>query len=86
MLDEYGTTSESLHNRLEPLFEDIDHCGMTNNSWGNFLGNSRKIIVIHTDSMFTEKGNQIIDMMLATLYNYQCENYSVPLDVFIDEI
>lgn len=29
MLDEYGTASESLHNRLEPLFEDIDHCGMT---------------------------------------------------------
>lgn len=86
MLNEYGTTSESLHNRLEPLFEDIDHCGMTNNSWGNFLGNSRKIIVIHTDSMFTEKGSQIIDMMLATLYNYRCENCSVPLDIFIDEI
>lgn len=86
VLKEYGTTSESLHNRLEPLFEDIDHCGMTNNSWGDFLGNSRKIIVIHTDSMFTEKGSQIIDMMLATLYNYQCENCSVSLDIFIDEI
>lgn len=36
--------------------------------------------------MFTEKGSQIIDMMLATLYNYRCENCSVPLDVFIDEI
>ncbi len=81
-----SATSESLLNRIEPLFEDIEACGMADRTWNQFLGFSRKITIIRTDSAYTESGNQLIDMLLATLYNYQHDNPNVPLDVFIDEI
>lgn len=81
-----SSTHESLLNRLEPLFEDIYACGMANRSWGNLLKSSGKIVVIRTDPSYTECGNQMIDMLLATLYNYQHDNPNTPLDVFIDEI
>lgn len=79
-------TCESLLNRFTPLFEDIEECGMAGASWGEFLKRSNKIVVIHTDSDYTEFGNQLIDMMLVTLYNHQHDNPQVALDVFIDEI
>lgn len=79
-------TLNSLLNRIEPLFEDIEECGMADKSWGGFLSNSNSIIVIRTDSAYTESGNQLIDMLLATLYNYQHDNTQVALDVFIDEL
>lgn len=81
-----SSTHESLLNRLEPLFEDIDTCGMANRFWGNLLKSSGRILVIRTDPAYTECGNQLIDMLLATLYNYQHDNPNTPLDVFIDEI
>ena len=76
----------SLLNRVEPLFEDIEECGMADRFWGEFLRRSNSIIVIRTNSAYTESGNQLIDMLLATLYNYQHDNPQVALDVFIDEI
>lgn len=79
-------TYDSLMNRIEPLFEDIDECGMAEQSWNKFLRDSNNIVVIRTDSASTQSGNQLIDMMLATLFNYQHDNPQVPLDVFIDEI
>lgn len=79
-------TFESLLTRLDPLFEDIDSCGISDNTWEDLLGSTERIIVIHTNSIFTDNGNQIIDMMAATLFNYQHDNPTVSLDVFIDEI
>lgn len=76
-----STTLESLLNRIEPLIEDIEGCGMAERSWSEFLRNSNNIVIIRTES-----GNQLIDMMLATLYNYQHENPQIALDVFIDEL
>lgn len=79
-------TLNSLLNRVEPLFEDIEECGMADKSWRGFLSNSNSIVVIRTDSAYTESGNQLIDMLLAKLYNYQHDNPQVALDVFIDEL
>lgn len=81
-----SSTHESLLNRLEPLFEDIDACGMADSSWRKLMKSSGKIVVIRTDPAYTECGNQLIDMLLATLYNYQHDNPHISLDVFIDEI
>ncbi len=79
-------TLNSLLNRFEPLFEDIEECGMADRTWNSFLGCSKKITIIRTDSAYTESGNQLIDMLLATLYNYQHDNPQVTLDVLIDEL
>ncbi|MBE6847403.1 MAG: hypothetical protein E7503_04630 [Ruminococcus sp.] len=87
MLAEQGATYESLRTRLEPLFDDIDACGMSQQSWGAYLKDkAAKIIIIRTASGMMEQGNQVIDMLLATLIKYQQENPDVPLDIFIDEV
>lgn len=79
-------TCESLKNHLRPLVEEIEKCGITDVSWGEFLRTSNDIVVIRTDSSSSKSSNQIIDMMLATLYLYQRDNPQVALDVFIDEL
>lgn len=85
MLDK-GPSYESLNNRLEPLFEDIESCNMSCDTWGRFLDKSKDIVVIQTNNAFSENDVQIINMLLATLYNFQLENNIIPMDVFIDEI
>ncbi|MDO4864605.1 MAG: hypothetical protein Q4A05_10595, partial [Ruminococcus sp.] len=84
--NEGEATLNSLLNRVEPLFEDIEACGMADRSWGELLGSSNNIVVIRTSSAYTESGNQLIDMLLATLYNCQHDNPQVALDVFVDEL
>lgn len=86
MMNEQGATYESMRNRFAPLFEDMDACGMAAASWSDFLPDDGKIVVLRTTSGVTEKGNQLIDMLLASLYSYQRENPNKPLDIFIDEV
>ena len=87
MLNEDGVTYASLQKRCEPLFADINALGMASWSWGDLLRqNAGKIIVIRTASACTERGDQLIDMMLVTLFRYQRDNPGTPLDIFIDEI
>lgn len=81
-----GITYENIRDRLDSLLDDIKESKMSNNSWGDLIKNTNKIIVIRTNSLFTECGNYLIDILLATLFNYQQENSTTPLDVFIDEI
>ena len=87
MLQEDGATYESLRGRLEPLLEDIDALGMAQQSWDAvFRRNEGNIIVIRTGSGSAEHGDQLIDMMLASLFCYQKENPGVLLDIFLDEL
>ena len=79
-------TAQHLIHHLTPLFDDIKACGMAEASWDEFLNDRSKIIVIHTRSAYTEFGDQIIDMLLASLFNYQRDHSDMPVDVFIDEI
>ena len=87
MLDEEGATYESLRSRLEPLFEDIDELGMENQTWDElFKQNQGKIIVIRTASGRSKHGDQLIDLLLESLFKYQRKKPAVPLDLFIDEL
>jgi len=79
-------TIASLRNRLEPLISDINCYGMSKKTWSDFFAESKPIIVLHTNSISLDNNHQIIDMMLTTLFNYQNEDFSVSLDIFIDEI
>lgn len=79
-------TITSLRNRLNPLLGDIIECGMSDDTWGNFLANSKPIVIIHTEGINLDNNNQVIDMLLLTLFSYQNEDFTIPLDIFIDEI
>ena len=76
----------SLRNRLGPLLRDINECGMSEDTWDNFLASSKPIVVIHTEGIALDNNNQVIDMLLSTLFSYQNEDFTVPLDIFVDEI
>lgn len=84
--DEEDTTYASLISRFASVFEDIEECGMSEKTWSEFLSIRQKVIVIRTETSFTESGNQLFDMMLATLYNYQVKHQDSHLDIIIDEV
>lgn len=84
--DENDHTQKSLINRFYSIFEDIESCGMSDKTWGQFIEDSKEVIIISTQSAFTQNGNQLIDMLLATLYNYQLQGTDYQLDIVIDEM
>lgn len=86
MLNNENTASESLINRIQPLFEDIKEYGMSDVSWKEFLNNSKGILLLRASSTYGTNRDDLIDMLIATLYSYQQENPYKPLDMFIDEI
>ena len=84
--DEDDVTQKSLKNRFQSLFEDIESCGMSSETWETFIKASKNVIIISTQSAFTANGNQLIDMLLATLYNYQLRGTDFQLDIVVDEM
>ena len=86
LLSEGEMKCDSLCNRLKPLLDDITGYGMRASGWHDFLENSKPILVISLNSYTSKNTNQIIEMLLHTLYNFQREHTQIPLDIFIDEI
>lgn len=84
--DEDTPTHKSIHNRLAPVFDDIKDSGMSEDTWGEFIEKSKDVIIITMNNCASESGNQLVDMMLATLFNYQTANSDCQLDIIIDEI
>lgn len=85
-LNREGTTYESLRNRLAPFMEDIKEFGLTSGCWKDFFSEDHKIHIVQINEGFSENGNQIVDALLAGLFNYKRENPQRPLSVFIDEV
>ncbi len=86
LLNEDGITYESLRSRLGPFFEDIKEYKLTNGTWKDIFSGERKIHVVQINEKYSSNGNQIIDALLAGLFNYKCENPQRPLSVVIDEV
>lgn len=84
LLDEDGATYESLRNRLEPLFEEINGYGMGSGDWGEVL-NRGYILVLRTNPSFAAKGNQLFDILFASLHNFKRQHKDMPLDIIVDE-
>ncbi len=85
-LNKEGATYESLRNRLEPFIEDIQLYGLTQGTWKDFFSGEHRIHVVQINEGFSGNGNQIVDALLAALFNYKRENPQRPLSIFIDEV
>jgi hypothetical protein len=58
-----------------------------NKTWGNFIKDSKDIIVISTNSVNSSGGSGLIDLLLMSIYYYQQKNNNKQtLSIFIDEI
>ena len=84
MLDEEGATYESLRSRIEPLFEEIAEYGMKDSGWSDVLSQGT-VLVLRTDPSFAAKGNQLFDMIFASLHNFKRLHKETPLDLIVDE-
>lgn len=79
-------TDYSLYSKLCSVHNDMEEYGISDSTWEKFIDSSRSIIVISMSNDFSNTGNQLIDMLIASLYNYQLRNTDRQLDIFIDEI
>lgn len=86
LLKEDGATYESLRNRLGPFIEDIKEYKLTNGTWKDLFSGERKTHVIQISEGFSGNENQIVDALLATLFNFKQGNPQHPLSVVIDEV
>lgn len=86
LLNKEGGTYESLRKRLCPLIEDINEYGLISGTWKEIFDSVHKIHIVQINEGFSENGNQIVDALLALLFNYKRENPQRPLSVFIDEV
>ena len=84
MLDEKSPAYRGLTSRLERLFHIIDRKGMAERTWKEFF--TRDITIIRIDPSFTERGNALFDVLMASLYNAQCEDSEMALTVCVDEL
>ncbi len=63
---------------------ETDEC--SNIGWDEFLRESKKVVVISTGSDSANKSTQLIDMILASLYQYKVDNKQKRITVIVDEI
>ena len=80
------TDQRELHDRLEAVFNDLDGLNNYEQNIGEFLNSQKKIVVISTSDDSIKKGNTLIDMILANLYNYKQHDKEPRYTVIIDEI
>ena len=79
-------TYECILARLGSLFEDINEYGMQSQGWGTFFESAHPITIIRMRNSTSSKDNPLVDMLVASLYNYQAANHKVPLAIICDEI
>lgn len=57
-----------------------------NIGWDEFLKKSKKVVIISAGSDSANKSTQLIDMILASLYQYKVDNKQKRITVIVDEI
>ncbi len=76
---------KKLRCKLQAVLDELEDTPQNKNSWGEFLKEQCKpIVVISTGADSVGKGSEIIDIMLESLYTYKqchpCEKYAVIID------
>ncbi len=84
-LDEEDETQSALRDKLEDVFEDYENLPRKYDSWKEFFGAQKKIVVISTGLDGVAKGSHVIDMLLASLYTYKQYTPDERITVILDE-
>ena len=70
----------------ESVIELITKAGCSESTWGDLFANTNKIIVLDFGNESGEKTHPLLDIMVASLLNWQMEHNSKFLSVAIDEL
>ncbi len=84
--DEQDPEQVKIRDRLEEVFDDLEGLNTYEHNWGEFLNSQKKIVVLSTSADGIRKNSQIIDMMLASLYEYKQHDRDPRYTVILDEI
>lgn len=69
--DENDIEQGKIRDRLEEVFDDLEGLNIYKQNWGEFLNSQKKIAVLSTSADGIRKSSQLIDMMIASLYEYK---------------
>lgn len=72
--------------RLEEVFCELEGLNTYKQNWGQFIDSQNGIIVISTSSDGIRKSSPLVDMLLASLYEYKQHDKSPRYIVVLDEI
>jgi hypothetical protein len=86
LVEEKNKYAPAILSRFESIIEDINSIGMSDKKWDYLFENNKPAIVISTSSECCDNQHQLIDMLLASLYNFQCLHPDCQLDIIIDEL
>lgn len=84
--DETDPEQSKLRDRLEEIFDDLEGLNTYKQNWGEFLNSQKKIVVLSTSADGIRKSSQLIDMMIAGLYEYKQYDRDPRYTVILDEI
>ncbi|MCM1529122.1 MAG: type IV secretory system conjugative DNA transfer family protein [Alistipes sp.] len=84
--DETDPEQSKLKDRLEEVFDDLEGLNTYKQNWGEFLNSQKKIVVLSTSADGIRKSSQLIDMMIAGLYEYKQYDRDPRYTVILDEI
>ena len=84
--DKEDPEQKKLYDRLYEVFEDIEGLNNYEQNLGEFLDSQGKIVVISTAADGIRKGSTLIDMLLASIYEYKQYHHEVQYTVILDEI
>lgn len=81
-------SEKSIAGKLYSVFEETIDSGMeTTDDWSAFLNKCKEIVIISMEESLSENGDQLTDMLLASLYYAQRhETEPHQLSILIDEI
>ena len=77
--------TDSLLMQLEDVISPFLEYNADEKSWGEFLENQNGIIVISSDAS-AKGGSSLVDMLLMSLFYYQCNKKERHINIVIDEV
>lgn len=73
-------------NLIRAVLDDLEIIGCQEQSWGEFFEHSRKIPVISLGHEESDSVHPLLDVLLASAFEWQRDHKSVPMLITVDEI
>ena len=72
--------------QLHPIFEKIAEIGYSDAGWGDLFADTNRILVLDLGNEIGDSSHKLLDILTASLFNWQTAHDSQFLDIVIDEL
>lgn len=81
-----GLTGNNIAELVDSVLDDINEIGFEDQTWDELFEEYNRIIVINLGNEVGDSTHQLLDMLVASLFNWQMFHDSKFLSIFIDEL